>query len=178
MFKYVRRHFPSVLFLICQSFLPHLIAADWWHPRGAQVAGVAVILVVHLVVLAVGAVVVVLPREASLNALVHGSTFQSLFGHLALVVETLVHQLLVHLLVRLILSRTHHVSARGAASTVLLLRAATHFEVVMSAALRVRTLAIRRKVGSCCRPRLYIILLAKVFNLREHAEATLWWDQA
>ena len=59
-----------------------------------RVAAVMLVLVVHLVVLAVASVVVlVFPREAPLDSLVHRRTFQSLLLLLALCT---VAQLLVH----------------------------------------------------------------------------------
>lgn len=73
------------------SFFPHLIAAHWRHSRCAQVAGVPVVLVVYLIILTVRAVVVIFSREAPLNAFVHCGTLQSLFRHLALVVQALIH---------------------------------------------------------------------------------------
>lgn len=59
-----------------------------------RVAAVMVVLVVHLVILAVASVVVlVLPREAPLDSLVHRCTFQSL---LLLLTLCTIAQLLVH----------------------------------------------------------------------------------
>lgn len=59
---------------------------------------VSVVLVVNVVVVASGGVILlVLAREAPLHSLVHSRTFQSLLWHLSLVIQSLIYQLLMHL---------------------------------------------------------------------------------
>ena len=64
-------------------------------------ARVPVVLVVHLIVLAVGTLILVFSGESSLDTLVHRCTLQSLLWHLALVVHIL----------RLSIPRVGHVAA-------------------------------------------------------------------
>ena len=120
--------------LHCVSFFPHLLSAYWRHSCGTEMPCVSVVLVVDVIVMAIGGVILLmLAREASLHTLVHGRTLQSLLWHLSLVVQTLVHQLLMHL-VRLVLPRSaHHVPSRWTTSVILLLR--PHVKVIWSTSL-------------------------------------------
>jgi len=140
---------------------------DGWHSCVAQVSRIAMVLVVHFIILAVWAIVVVLPGETTLNPFVHGGTLQSLLGHLTLVVRTLIGHILL-----LAVTGIWHVATWGTAGAILL-----PLEIVVATG-RMGVLTGRRITCSSRLPRLNVVLRAEVLHLSQDTEATLWRDQA
>jgi len=133
---------------------------------------VSVVLVVSVVVMAVRSIVLLmLTRKTPLHTLIHRCTFQSLFWHLSLVVQSLVRQLLLHLVCLVLPLSAHHVSPWWSACVILL---RPHIKIVCSVSLG---LIVSRRISSIVRwP--HIVLLAEAFDLCQDAKATLRRNEA
>ena len=125
------------------------------------------VLVVNVIVMTIrGVILLVLAREAPLHALIHRRTFQPLLWHLSLVIQSLIYQLLMHLVCLVWSWSTNHSPPCWSTWVVLLL---AHIKIVWSISLGL--IAIRR---ICCIVSWsHIVLLAEAFDLSQYTKTTL-----